>query len=80
MTKGDRAAWTMAFRICDSLLPAIQAAAAKDDSEAACKLFAEAQEMAAGVYNDADKCGKLLLIAVYEIIEKLYAERRQDSA
>lgn len=80
MTNGDRAAWVAAYRVYDSFLPSIKTAAADHDTDTACQLLAEVRDVVAPVYDDADQGGKLLLIAVYGILEEIYADTRLNSA
>ena len=78
MTKQERDAWAAAYRIYDEYAPGMrQAAALDDDNEMACRLFSAALEKITPTYNASDAGGRLIMVAVYGILEDVFKEARE---
>lgn len=80
MTKQERDAWAAAYRIYDEYAPGMrQAVALDDDGEMAGRLFSAALEKITPVYNASDEGGRLIMLAVYGILEDVYKAAREHA-
>ena len=80
MTKLERDAWAAAYRIYDEITPGLrQAAALADDGEMAGRLFSAALEKITPVYNAFDEGGRLIMLAVYGILEDVYKAAKEHA-
>lgn len=88
MTKQERAAWTVAYRLYEEFAPPLrQAATIDDDNELACKLFSSALDKLHNPCNESNEDGRLIILAAYDILgevfknaQKRHQERVQASA
>ena len=87
MTKQERDAWAVAYRVYDQFAPGLRQAAGLDDNdEMAGRLFSSALEALNPAYNATDAGGRLILLAVYGILENVFktakngAESPQEAA
>lgn len=78
MTKSERDAWALAYRLYEEYAPGLKAAAHLDDDNAiACGLFTAALKKITEVYSSTDPGGQLILLAVYGILESTFKDARE---
>lgn len=83
MTKQEREAWAVAYRVYDEFAPGLRQAAVLDDGgELARGLFSAIGAKLAAAYDATDENGRLLTVAAYGILESVYesAHRRDKTA
>ena len=80
MTKQEREAWAVAYRLYEEYAPALrQAAALDDDNEMACRLFGAALDKIIPAYNVSDEGVRLILSAAYDILDDVFKATRDHA-
>jgi hypothetical protein len=78
MTKQERDAWAVGYRIYDEYAPKLRQAALSDDNELANDIFYTISSRISASYNGSDKGGQLVLLGVYDILGNVFEEERKS--
>jgi len=78
MTRQERDAWAIGYRIYDEYAPKLRQAALSEDNELANDIFFTISSRLSASYNGSDNGGQLILLAVYDILGNVFEEERKN--
>lgn len=78
MTRQERDAWAICYRIYDEYAPKLRQAALSADNELASDIFCTISNRLSTLYNGSDNGGQLILLAVYDILGNVFEEERKN--
>lgn len=78
MTRQERDAWAIGYRIYDEYAPKLRQAALSEDNELANDIFFTISNRLSASYNGSDNGGQLILLAVYDILGNVFEEERKN--
>ena len=76
MTVKEREAWTFAYRLYDEIAPLLRQA----DNETAGDIFCNVMDKCRTQYEDQEPGGRLILLAVIDILDGVYKEAQKTVA
>lgn len=72
MTRQERDAWSVGYRIYDEYAPKLRQAASADDKEMAANIFMAISNRVSSLYNASDPGGQLILLSVYDMLSNVF--------
>lgn len=78
MTKQERDAWAVVYRVYEEFAPGLrQAAALDDENEMAGNLFTAASQKLSAAYRESSDEGRLIIVSAYGILDKVFKDARK---
>lgn len=78
MTHYERDAWALGYKLYEEYAEALrQAATRDDDGDTARRVFGEIQTKVKALFDASDHNGRVLSVAVYDVLEKIYIDARK---